>query len=339
MKRLGDRMRCVRDHAGQAGLVGRIGPADLVAGQHRVRAHRPAPTAARADPRSLRFQANDLLFSAIRPSRQRLAVARSAGTVTPEVLVLRPTLSPADAFACLAHPQVRAEISRRASGTRVPRVTWKDLQDLQAPPPLTTTRGSLVACLLDRLSLLHRRDLAERELLRIQGARPRNDGPRLRDIATLRTVRRRDPPLGASVRTGDLRPGGLAVYTRGAALTASHVPVQAGDLLVSAQRPSTHAVGIAPGPGHASAEVFVLEVEARWRTAVAAWLVQPATARDFGRWAGGTRLPRLPRELLLEARIPGDRLESSAPLVARAIARPSHAAAIRHALEAVIQGA
>lgn len=335
------------EHLGEAGLEGRIGPGALVAGQFRLLPGSPgAGASATVDPRSLRFEAGDLLFCALRPERGRLWLADRAGTCTPEVLVLRPTGHPGRAFAALAHPDTLRAAARLAGGTRMPRVRGSDLADIALPHLPSDTVCDAILAILHRLSVLHRRDQAITRLLRLHAARALRhapDGPALRDVVTLRTSLPRGVAHdGVVLHLGDLPAGGLIVHAEPREpLTGSAVPMQPGDVLLAALRPARHGLGLAPQAGTVSAEILVLDADPAWRASLVGWLLQPDTAAHLGQLSGGTRMPRLHRDRLLSLRVPDLRGGTGAwgALLDRATRAPRYATTLRDLLQTLILGA
>jgi len=354
VNRLGDLVRCVRDQADtDTSSGGWIGLHHLVSGQLRMRppgtAHEPDDHAAPTrDASGYRVRPGDLLFGALRPASHKLALATRSGVCSPEILVLRPRDVPAGlALAALAHPHTLARAAQLAQGTRMPRVRWSDLADICPPlPPAERwpALGRAVLAITRRLDLLHARDHADVALLRAalaQALPPSADpssprGPRLGDVATRRgqalprgSVDPHTPCLGLA----DLAPGELAVHaTPGPPGSGSLVPMHRGDVLLPLLRPSSGKLALGPVDGVTSAEVLVLHVDPAWRVAVVAWLLQAHTVRTLGWRAGGTRMPRLPRHVALDLRLPPvdpARLQPLDPLLDRATRAPELARSLR----------
>ena len=351
MTRLGDLLELVQEPAPDDDPL--VGLQDLVPGQLRVEQvgdREPASDPARAR----RFRRGDLLFGALRPEQDKLALADVDGACSPEILVLRPRAPGSGAaglaLAALAHPFTRARARQLTRGTRMPRVRWRDLARVAPPLPPPADHqalGEVVALLTARLDVLHARDRADADLLRAALTAERSTapgrvacGPRLGDVAPRRgeaLPRGSSPDDVPTLGLADLPGNGLAIHAPPHSPgSGSLVPFARGDLLLPLLRPGSGKVGIAPFDGVASAEILALELDPLWRVAVAAWLLLPSTAAALAFRATGTRMPRVPREAALDLRLPlcedgARRLSALAPLVDRALHAPDHARAL-HAL-------
>lgn len=85
------------------------------------------------------FRAGDVLFGKLRPNLRKVAVAESDGVCSTEILVVRPRPGVVDqsfAFHLLSSEAVTAYSTRHATGTRMPRISWQLLaqMDVEAPP-------------------------------------------------------------------------------------------------------------------------------------------------------------------------------------------------------------
>jgi hypothetical protein len=339
---LGDLVTRVRTPADPAALPGLVaGLEHLVAGQLRLELPPDAPSLREAH----RFRAGDVLFGALRPRFRKVVLARDDGACSPEILVLRPRsgVDPGLALAVLSHPDTIAQAVSLGRGTRMPRVRWEDLARVERhlPDPHEAGRlGAFVRGVDDLLDLLHRRDRAEaRLLLRAVGATRDGEGPRLGQVVAPLPA----TVLATSIASGtpvwsvaDLPRGHLAVHRSGTDPGRSRKrPAPAGALLVPRLRPALRKAGVAPTDGVVSPEILVLVPRPPWGPVVAARLLDPTVQDRLVAAASGTRMPRIPHQVLWELPlgVSADRARSLhralAPLLERALDDVHRAAAWR----------
>lgn len=251
----------------------------------------------------LRFEAGDVLFGALRPGQRKVAIARSPGACSSELLVLRPRpgIGSGLALAALAHPITIRAAQRLATGTRMPRVRWQALREVEIALPHPTKRSTLdrlMGLLDDRLDNLHREQQLTAELLRrLVEAHRAEGGPALHEIATLRGER--PTPIEALREgeryygVGDLPSEGLDIHTWSTSRPRSgRRAVRRGEILVSLLRPELHRVGLCPANGWASPEIIPIRPAPGWLGAVLGSLRSPAIQQRWIGAASGARMPR-----------------------------------------------
>lgn len=259
-----------------------------------------------------RVQRGDLLFGALRPVFRKLVRAPWDGLVSPEFLVLRPTGPWGVPFAWLSHPATTRAAVRLGRGTRMPRVRWSDLAELRRPAVSTRDAARihhLAALFEERLEILHAQDRRRtRHLIgRVAAVVRPGTGPRVGEVASVRALRVPAEDLTAStpeLGVADLVAGTLAVHTtRPVSGRSAKQAVRRGDLLVSRLRPALHKIALCPEDGVASPELIALDTPPELRGVLAGRLAHPRVLDHFAATATGTRMPRLPRRVVLDTRM------------------------------------
>ena len=106
--------------------------------------------------RKVRFSKGDLLFGKLRPYFHKVGVAPVDGVCSTDILVLRAKAAELSAFvlALLNHQDFVAYTSRTATGTKMPRTSWKTMQDYRLcvpPAPIARAFNDAVSPMLDHI--------------------------------------------------------------------------------------------------------------------------------------------------------------------------------------------
>ncbi len=105
------------------------------------------------------FQVGDILFGKLRPYFKKVGIAPVDGVCSTDILVLRPIRKADTALVAVvasSDPLIDS-LSAAATGTRMPRASWKDLASWPVPEMTTLERGELadqVAPLVERLTAM-----------------------------------------------------------------------------------------------------------------------------------------------------------------------------------------
>lgn len=338
---LADVVTRVRDRVPAGRGTGRfVGLEHLVPGQLRVAGAGDA-SGQRSD--GVAFRAGDLLFGALRPGFRKVAIAPWDGVGSAELLVLRPRTGehPGFALAWLADVDTIAAAVSMASGTRMPRVRWRDLAGVSRRVPDPDRRDALgrLALVFDaRLRLLHQHDATLAALLlAVVAEATTHGGARLGDVARPRPTSTRPAVAGVPVLSvADLPSDGLAVHTWGRDPGRSTKrSVHAGDVLVSRLRPGLRKSGLCPVRGLASPEIVPWVTDSTWQPIVAARVIDPLLQRRWTARASGTRMPRVAVQEMADTPLGIDGRTARAltprirPMAERLLRSPRLAAALR----------
>ncbi|MFT7520201.1 MAG: hypothetical protein ACI9MC_002346 [Kiritimatiellia bacterium] len=246
---------------------------------------------------TLRFEAGDVLFGALRPGQGKLTIAANAGVCSTEILVLRPRASLGFLLGWLMDPAFLTWCEGASRGTRMPRVRWQDMAQHRRPNLRddVTAHARAIQLVQERLTLLHRRDKSVRQLIQTAASSVRQTrcGPTLSEIARRLPESRRatvDQPL---IHLTDIDPHQATIHRwRRQVPRGSYTLVHPGDLLVGRLRPALNKTAVCPVQGACTPELWALRAEREWSAVVLAHCTQPSVVRSLVDSASGTRMPR-----------------------------------------------
>ncbi|MFK7930620.1 MAG: hypothetical protein AB8H79_20710 [Myxococcota bacterium] len=302
----GLRQRVHRVHARiqRGGVQGRfVGVQHLCSQTHRVLGYQDG---ARIRGDGLAFEPGDLLYAAIRPEQNKVALARWSGVASPEILVLRP-VEPHLRHALLlwlTHPHTTQVATQLARGNGRRRVRWADLADAMSHGPDDRSLGQLAGIasqIAARIDLLHARCAAHQALL-CASAPAGQEGPRWGDVGTIQ------PPVPPGARADTKRPLIDVSCLRSAELSIGrwsarppmgpHRRVREGDVLISRLRPALKKAAICPTEAVTTPELVPFRFAPMWRTAAMASLTQGHLWHRLVGAASGSQMPRVRLEHL-----------------------------------------
>ena len=211
------------------------------------------------------FGPGDVLFGKLRPYLKKVALATSRGVCSTEIIVLRPrnnAMTPEFLYCLCSSPALRAYAVNHSAGTRMPRVSPKELlkAPVLVPPPAEQRRISDLMAAIDgalsklatteeeagrMLAAARDKSLAEAELYRL--------GDFLEGIDAGRSPRceERTPSPGevgvikvSAVRFNGFDPAEAKVLPPTANYDPSHL-IRQGDVLMTRANGSLHLVGAA----------------------------------------------------------------------------------------------
>lgn len=108
-----------------------------------------------------RFAEGDILFGKLRPYFKKIGIAPIGGVCSNDILVLRPNTKAATAVVSMvaSSDALIEQVSSAATGTRMPRASWKDVSSWPMPelrPDELATLGEVTSPLLERMvSMTH----------------------------------------------------------------------------------------------------------------------------------------------------------------------------------------
>lgn len=144
---LGDLYELVRSRSDPA----QVAPATEYLGLEHLESGNPNPvgrgTAKEVSSSVTPFQEGDVLFGRLRPYLRKVAVAKTRGICTPEILVLRPLrerVEPFFLYLLAASDQVLNRCIRMSAGTRMPRTSASDLGSIRVMLPSLAEQRRIV---------------------------------------------------------------------------------------------------------------------------------------------------------------------------------------------------